>query len=175
MNKVMTVIYISERSKKGNQSLDDLFNFLIPMAPTRIMIALDRNSEEVSNFIQKKFPGLPVDTLECNISGTKDQEVSAADLEVKRKILSLGIETLAKYVDSNFKNMYDLNSEVTVSLFRAFFQFYSNAMPSDYEVFYEYRRLCILGKIVKKKPENGDILIVSPWDAYWFMDELEKS
>ena len=57
---------------------------------------------------------------------------------------------------------------------RAFFIFYSNAMPEDYKILYEDRRMCILGKLVHEKIEHGDLLIVSPWDAYWFKDEFEK-
>jgi hypothetical protein len=97
-----------------------------------------------------------------------------ADQEVKRKILSLGLETISKYVNSNSSTMESINSEVTISLFRAFFQFYSSAMPADYEAFYEVRRFCILGQLVHMKPEEGDILIVPPWDAYWFIDEFNS-
>lgn len=172
LNEVRVVIYSDRGEKQSEETLFELYSFLRNMKPERLLVALDPGNDRILSFLHQKFPAIPIESVHCRVIGIKRDESSVADQEVKRKILSLGLDTIAKYVNSNSSTMESINSEVTISLFRAFFQFYSSAMPSDYEAFYESRRFCILGQLVHMKPKEGDVLIVPPWDAYWFIDEF---
>lgn len=172
LNEVRVVIYSDRGEKQSEETLFELYSYLRNMKPDRLLVALDPGNDRILSFLHQKFPAIPIESVHCRVIGIKRDESSVADQEVKRKILSLGLDTIAKYVNSNSSTMESINSEVTISLFRAFFQFYSNAMPADYEAFYEARRFCILGQLVHMKPKEGDVLIVPPWDAYWFIDEF---
>lgn len=172
LNEVKVVIYSDRGEKQSEEALFELYRFLRNMKPDRLLVALDHGNGKILSFLHQKFPAIPIESVHCRITGIKSDESSVADQEVKRKILALGLDTIAKYVNSKSSTIESINSEVTISLFRAFFQFYSSAMPVDYEAFYESRRFCILGQLVHMKPKDGDILIVPPWDAYWFIDEF---
>ena len=37
---------------------------------------------------------------------------------------------------------------------------------------FEERRMCSYGQLTENGATDGDILIVPPWDAYWFYDRL---
>ncbi|MHB1439175.1 MAG: hypothetical protein ACYCSO_01760 [Cuniculiplasma sp.] len=174
MDKMDVLIYAQRKVEEEGQSLSELVNLVRRRTPMRIFISLEGNSEKVLHKLSGTFEDIPLKIVECEVTGKLIDKNQSTDLEVKRKVLELGLETLAKYVDNNTNSIESLNSEITISLFRAFFMFYSAAMPKDYEILYEDRRMCILGKLIHTGIENGDVLITSPWDAYWFIDELDK-
>lgn len=174
MKEIDVLIYLPGQGEKEKKSMMELVNMARGKNPSRIFISLESRSEAIRNKLTEELRNIPVSTTECNISGIVSDSSQSTDLQVKRKVLELGLDTLAKYVENSNESIESLNSEVTLSLFRAFFIFYSSAMPGDYELLYEDRRMCILGKLLHENIESGDMLIVSPWDAYWFKDELEK-
>ena len=174
MSKLEVIIYAPGKEENREKSLKELVSLISGLNPGRIFISLESNSESVGNKLTEEFKNIPVNVVECDFAGKVPDKGQSTDLQVKRKVLELGLETIAKYVENINESVESLNSEITMSLFRAFFIFYSNAMPEDYEILYEDRRMCILGKLVHEKIEHGDLLIVSPWDAYWFKDEFEK-
>ncbi len=174
MKEVKVVIYSEKGENNVEETLHSLYIYLKNLRPARVFLALDSDNEKISNFLHDKLSAVPIESLQCRIVSAISEDSSMADQEVKRKILAMGLDTIAKYVYSNFSTMEAINSEVTISLFRAFFQFYSSAMPADYSAFYESRRFCLLGQLIHMRPENGDIIIVPPWDAYWFIDELQN-
>jgi hypothetical protein len=174
MKTPKVIIFMKKTDNSLEDSIKELLTILQSKDPQRIFISLGKESEKVGNSLSKIFSNIPISIEECNISVLNPASKDSADFEVKRKVLELGLETIAKYVDNSNDSLQSLNSEITISLFRAFFLFYSSAMKADYESLYENRRMCILGKLIHSGIDSKDVLITTPWDAYWFLDELDK-
>ncbi|MGP6207500.1 hypothetical protein ACNF42_05670 [Cuniculiplasma sp. SKW3] len=153
------------------RSLKSLENYLSGIDPSRIFITLENSSQDVYDFLFSKYGNIPIEIVECRNLGNGGK-CNNPDIDVKKKILDLGLETVAHYVQANNKSIGEVNSEITLTLFRAFFIFYSSAMPDEYEVLFEERRMCIYGKLIDRKFMDGDVLITSPWDSYWFYDKF---
>lgn len=157
-----------------NSETDDLkklLKYVKGIGPKRIFIAMGESTEKIINEVSEKNPMIPVLNLECTLVSSIQSEISS-EMQIKKKVLDLGLETISKYVETNSKDMASLNSEITYSLYRAFFLFYSAAMKKEYEFLFEERRMCIYGKLTDSNAGEGDTLITTPWDAYWFYDRL---
>jgi hypothetical protein len=167
--KIIIYEVLDELGKE--KSMESLEKFLSGVDPARIFISLEEQSQDIHDFLFSKYGNIPIEITECK--NLKNYGISTnPDMDVKKKILDLGLETVAQYVQANNRSIEEANSEITLTLFRAFFIFYSSAMPEEYEVMFEDRRMCIYGKLIDRKFMDGDVLITSPWDAYWFYDKF---
>ncbi len=152
-------------------SLQSLKSYLEEFDPQRIFISWGELNDDLYNYLDSIYRSVPIEIIDCKSLAGMDS-LRSPDMDVKKKILNLGLQTIAQYVQANNKSLKDVNTEITLTLFRAFFIFYSTAMPDDYENMFEERRMCLYGKIIDRKFRDGDILITNPWDAYWFFDRL---
>ena len=155
----------------GKEDVKSLLNYLSGENPKRIFTALFQGTDTISPALADAYPMIPLVDVQCSSSPSADLEGSS-EMQIKMKVLELGLETVSSYVQSNSLDMDSLNSEITNSLYRAFFLFYSAAMKREYELLFEDRRMCSYGKLTENGATDGDILIVPPWDAYWFYDRL---
>jgi hypothetical protein len=167
--KIVIYEVLNDLGKDG--SMKSLHSYLEEMEPSRIFISLDNSGPDIHGFLSSRYSNTPIESLECKNIGNKPGSISP-DIDVKKKILDLGLQTVADYVQANNRSIREANTEITLTLFRAFFIFYSTAMPEEYELLFEERRMCIYGKLIDRKFRDGDVLITSPWDAYWFYDKF---
>ncbi len=161
---------MGENSESGD--LKKLMKYVKGIDPKRVFVAMGQNTEKIINAVSDENPMIPILSVECTSPSTIQAEISS-EMQIKKKVLDLGLETVSKYVEANSRDMDSLNSEITYSLYRAFFLFYSAAMRKEYEFLFEERRMCVYGKLTDGAAGEGDALIIAPWDAYWFYDRLD--
>ena len=111
--------------------------------------------------------------LEKNSIQEKDEEIDV-EAAIKSKVLELGIQSVRDYVSDYLSDVNSLNSEITYTLYRAYFKFYEAALGNEYSKKFENKRKEYLSKIRKFKPGKRDILLTSEEDAYWYIDHIDE-
>lgn len=136
----------------------------------RIFICNMINPESIREAIENETKNAEILIIRIT-QGLVDNSFSKnPEIGIKKKVLDLGLSTIRSYIEKNYGSFEALNNEISQSIYRAFFLFYSSAMPAEYEELFENRRTCILGKLYHYGFSASDLLICDPWDLYWFND-----
>ena len=107
----------------------------------------------------------------------RSQEIAEEDevdveAAIKSKVLDLGLRSVRDYVSDYLTDINTLNSEITYTLYRAYFKFYVAALGDVYTKKYERRRRSYQEQIIALNLTSKDILLTSEEDAYWYVDNI---
>ncbi|MGP6219992.1 hypothetical protein [Caldiplasma sukawensis] len=165
----MNIICVGNNESEIKNSKSFL-NTISLVSSGRIFICNMMNSESIRDAIENENKNAEIVIIRMN-HGTVDNFFSKnPEIGIKKKVLDLGLSTIRSYIEKNYGSFEALNNEISQSIYRAFFLFYSSAMPAEYEELFENRRTCILGKLYHYGFSSRDLLICDPWDLYWFKD-----
>ena len=170
----MDVVIFNESFLSG-KGKEEFRQFIIEKDPERIIIVPGtvRRELPVKSDVLENILGKPIRFLELekNSADEKDEEIDV-ESAIKAKVLELGIQSVRDYVSDYLSDANSLNSEITYTLYRAYFKFYGAALGKEYSERFEKKRKEYLSSIMELKPGKRDILLTSEEDAYWYIDHI---
>ncbi|MHB1492673.1 MAG: hypothetical protein ACYCSG_04070 [Thermoplasmataceae archaeon] len=151
-------------------------SFVLQEKPKRIIVipgTINQIENKQINILRGMFEPrarvIPLVERSQEIAEEDEVDVEAA---IKSKVLDLGLRSVRDYVSDYLTDINALNSEITYTLYRAYFKFYVAALGDVYTEKYERRRRSYQEQIIALNPTPGDILLTSEEDAYWYVDNI---
>ena len=159
----MDVVIFNESFLYGDKK-EEFRQFIRKKNPERIIIVpgtvrkeLPVTSENLEGILEKS---IKLVELEKNSVDEKEEEIDV-ESAIKSKVLELGIQSVRDYVSDYLSDIDSLNSEITYTLYRAYFKFYGAALGKEYSEKFERKRKAYLSRIRELKPGKMDILLTS--------------
>ncbi|MHB8361894.1 MAG: hypothetical protein ACYDAO_04125 [Thermoplasmataceae archaeon] len=159
---------------EDQQKRNKFREYVLYRKPERIIVvpgARDQGNNKMISGINSIFGNtLKIAVIEYDQITENSSEDEDIEVAIKEKILDLGLQSVRDYVSDYMEDEDSLNSEITYTLYRAYFKFYSAALKENYERLYERKRKYFLSKIAEMNPSNKDLIITTEEDAYWYID-----
>ncbi len=173
----MDVVIFNESFLYGDKK-EEFRQFIREKNPERIIIVpgtvrkeLPVTSENLEGILEKS---IKLVEIKKNSADEKEEEIDV-ESAIKSKVLELGIQSVRDYVSDYLLDIDSLNSEITYTLYRAYFKFYGAALGKEYSEKFEKKRNEYLLRIRELKPGKMDILLTSEEDAYWYIDHINSA
>lgn len=171
----MKVIILNEEALEPSNS-ETFQSFVLQEKPKRIIVipgTINQIENNQINILRGMFePEASIIQLVERSQEIAEEDEVDVEAAIKSKVLDLGLRSVRDYVSDYLTDINTLNSEITYTLYRAYFKFYVAALGDVYTKKYERRRRSYQEQIIALNLTSKDILLTSEEDAYWYVDNI---